>query len=269
MSSLEEDRGRAKRAEATPPTGELGHPHPSVCRVEQVRRRRSPIDPPDGCWAVVGVGIRGSHALAEFAARNVPSIGYEISGNLVAEVGSDRQADEIATADWIDNVRFGHLVIAIEEIEDLDLLAVTSRDCQTQEINTDYFAGVVLAIPGDSFIRQGLVDLADGAWQSMHDLFISDNPALLVLAESDSGARYSADGWQELVGLQAAVAARFAHVLRENPRGALAFHRSLGDEFNQTSTAGERSAGTGPTMELLQVREMRLSELVSVSEAGL
>lgn len=54
----------------------------------------------------------------------------------------DRYADHFGLRE---QVRFGHRVIDIEEVDDEDLLAVTSRDVVTGEITTDYFSGVVLA----------------------------------------------------------------------------------------------------------------------------
>ena len=103
----------------------------SIASVAPVLRRPSTINPAPDAWAVVGTGIRGSTALRALHAVGIPAVGY------------DRSPDTVVTG--AADVLLGHEVIALEEIEDIDALGVTSRDVKTGEISTDYFAGAIIA----------------------------------------------------------------------------------------------------------------------------
>lgn len=169
--------------------------------VAPVRRRISPVDPAPGAWAVIGLGSVGVRVLRSIAAASVPVLGYECGA-----------ATEVALP-----ARWGHRVIALDEIDDMDLLAVTSEDAETGEINTDYFAGVVLATGTEvpDFADPELLNVHDARPVLAHRTFTPRNPAVLV-----AGRRPDAE-------LLASVVARYAVTLRDEPRRALAFHRHV------------------------------------------
>lgn len=190
--------------------------------VAQVMRRRSPIDPPDGCWAVVGAGERGSRVLAELQAVGLPAVGYDLHESPADALAPRTQGEAAAARGEYAKVRFGHVVIAIEEIEDIDLLAVTSRDCETGELNTDYFTGVVATPVRDSAVGPIFPGVGAEEWGTFHSLFSSHNPAVLVLAEAQR-----ASDRDRLAREGAKLAAGYANLLRSNPRRALSFNRHV------------------------------------------
>ncbi len=164
-------------------------------------RRPSPLDPASGSWAVVGVGDHGTAVLRGLAQAQVPALGY------------DRRSDG-----GDDRVRWGHEVLAIEEIEDIDALAVTSRDVATGEITTEYVAGAVICTgpySDWSFIDPDTLNVVAGEPVLAHRMFTPRHPALVV-----SGPDVTA-GLEH----QAQVIATYARTLRQEPRRALAFHR--------------------------------------------
>lgn len=167
-----------------------------------VLRRRSPVDPVPGTWAVLGLGAHGAAVIDRLAAARVPVLGY------------DRRT---GTGSW--PARWGHHVVALDEIEDVDLLAVTSQDIATGEINTDYFTGVVIATGADvpAFVDPELLNALDTVPRLAHRTFTPRHPAVLV-AFTDT---------PELLALQADVVAAYATALTERPRQALWFHRRI------------------------------------------
>lgn len=167
--------------------------------VAPVRRRISPVDPAPGAWAVLGVGAKGADVLRELTLARIPALGY------------DRRpagADDLPA-------RWGHEVIAVDEIDDMDLLAVTSQDAATREINTDYFSGVVLATgePIPAFLDPEVLNVHGALPVLAHRTFTPRHPAVLV-ADTEQHVR-------------AAVVAGYAVALRDDPRRALAFHRHV------------------------------------------
>lgn len=169
--------------------------------VVPVMRRLSPVDPAPGAWAVVGTGAHGRAVLGGLADHGIPVLGYDSSGP-----GSDPR------------VRWGHEVIAIDEIDDIDSLAVTSRDVTTHEITTEYFAGVALCVGayGDwRFIDPDMLNVCEGRPALAHRMFTPRHPAIVV-----SGPDVTAG-----LPLQVEVIAAYAVALRQSPRAALSFHR--------------------------------------------
>lgn len=173
-----------------------------VRNLPPVRRRRSPIDPVAGTWAVIGCGAAGTDALGALRVHGVPALGYDKDGPVVAGPPPE--------------VRWEHRVIDVDEVDDVDSLAVTSEDAVSGEINTDYVAGVVLAVRpqgGWPFVEDELMNIHDGVAQLAHGIFTPRHPGILALPDS------SAAGC-ELV-------ASYAAALWRHPRGALAFHRRV------------------------------------------
>ncbi len=173
--------------------------------VVPVMRRPSPVDPLPGTWAVIGVGDHGAAVLAGLGRGGVPALGYD----------RREPAPDVESAE---TVRWGHEVIAIDEIEDIEALAVTSRDVVTHEITTEYFAGVAIGAGayGDwPFIDPDLLNVVDGRPVLAHRMFTPRHPAVIV------------SGPDVAVGLerQADVIAAYAASLRTRPREALSFHR--------------------------------------------
>lgn len=177
------------------------HVPPRHVPVVPVMRRLSPVDPEPGAWAVIGAGDHGLAVLAGLDDSGIPVIGYD-----QGRAGSDPR------------VRWGHQVIAIEEIDDIDSLAVTSRDSVTHEITTEYFAGVALCVgvyDDWRFIDSGMLNVCDERPVLAHRMFTPRHPAVVV------------SGPDVTVGLplQAEVIAAYAAALQASPRDALSFHR--------------------------------------------
>lgn len=179
--------------------GTTGHAPPRSVATAPVLRRLSPLDPPPGSWAVVGAGSHGRAVMAALERSGIPHVGYD------RRAGADGE-----------HLRWGHRVIAIEDIDDIDSLAVTTR--AAGEITTDYFAGVVICVGG--YDRWDFIDpdtlnvCADGPVLA-HRMFTPRHPAIVVSGpDSDPGLDH-----------QAELIAAFAAALRDHPRTALAFHR--------------------------------------------
>lgn len=220
------------RSEAPAPEGdELGHPHPQTGLVQEVLRRRSPIDPPDGSWAVIGVGTEPSVVLDALESVGISAVGYEKTADL------GRRPDQV--------VRFDHVVVSVDEIDDIEGLAVTSRDRLTGEINTDYYVGIVVATRNTRFCGD-LVDPDDSAPLVMRRVFTPHNPAVVLVGpvETESDAtpvtRAGTDpvgkvdtdsvpraGAKSSAGVQADFVAAYARLLADSPRRALSFHRGV------------------------------------------
>lgn len=172
-----------------------------VRHLPPVRRRRSPIDPVVGTWAVIGCGTVGTAALSALRAHGVPALGYDAEGPASAAPPE---------------VRWEHRVIDVEEVEDVDQLAVTSEDAVSGEINTDYVAGVVVAVrPQDGwpFVEDELMNVHNGVAQLAHGIFTPRHPGIVVLPDD------LATGCE--------VVASYAAALWRHPRGALGFHRRV------------------------------------------
>lgn len=183
------------------------HVPPRHVPVAPVMRRPSPLEPQPGSWAVIGSGGHGSAVLAGLQRGGIPAIGYDAMTH-----GPD--------ADMDDMVRWGHEVIAIDEIEDIEAMAVTSRDVVTHEITTEYFAGVVIAVGGYqdwAFVDPDMLNVVSDRPVLAHRMFTPRHPALIV------------SGPDVAVGLdrQADVIAAYAGSLRNQPREALSFHRRV------------------------------------------
>ena len=184
-------------------TASASHVPPRHVPVVPVMRRPSPVDPAPGAWAVVGLGAHGQAMRAALARAGVPTLGYD-------------EVEGIGVPDG--SIRWGHRVIAIEEIDDIDALAVTSRDVATGEITTEYLAGVVLSVGGYDdwhFIDPDMLNVCDGRPVLAHRMFTPRHPAVVV-----SGPDVTAG-----LDRQAEVVAAYAGALRTSPRRALAFHR--------------------------------------------
>lgn len=247
-----EATGSASESEVDP-GDELGHPHAQRGRVAKVRRRRSPIDPPDGSWAVIGTGtgsgVQHSTVLGALAGVHIPVVGYE------ANHGDENGSDQL--------IRFDHIVISVDEIDDIEGLAVTSWDRVTGEINTDYFAGVVVATRDTRFCGD-LIDSTDFPPSPVHRLFTPHHPAVVLLApsavETDAvpvsradaepeplvdvapGSRVGVEPVTEpeaeavrvsrtdtapIIRSQADFVAEYARLLADSPRLALSLHRRI------------------------------------------
>jgi len=99
----------------------------------------------------------------------------------------------------------GRTVISVDEIDDIDSLAVTSKDTVTGEIHTDYLAGVVCCTRDPASIAEDFV--VPGATSA----FTPRHPAFVMVRDSRES---------ELV-------AEYAQQLRDDPRGGLTRHRHL------------------------------------------
>jgi hypothetical protein len=175
--------------------------HPHLTPIAEVRRRPSPLDLPPQSWAVVGLGGRGLAAMTGLGSAGLPVLGFDrITPNETVDVAS---------------TRYGHEVIALAEIDAIDAIAVTSQDWMTGEINTDYFAGLLVAT--------GLEPVAGG-----------DAPDLLP--EPDSGAVFSphhpavidlTNCNQADVDHMAAALPAFVALLATAPRSGLSLHRAI------------------------------------------
>ena len=173
--------------------------------VRPVMRRPSPLDPATGTWAVIGAGTHGTAAQQALVAAGIPAIRYD-------------RAPAVDRADSAVDRRMGHEVISVEEIEDIEALAVTSRDVITDEITTEYVSGVVIATgpyADWSFIDPDTLNVVDGRPVLAHRMFTPRHPAIVL-----SGPDVTAG-----LERQDAVIAAYAAALRNNPRRALAFHR--------------------------------------------
>lgn len=180
----------------------VSEPPPRHVTVAPVMRRPSAFDPAPGSWAVIGVGGHGTQVLDQFAAAGVPAIGY----------------DPVVAGDRAD-VMWGHCVIAVEEIDDIDALAVTSRDERTHEITTEYVAGVAICVGAYDdwgFIDPETLNVCAAQPVLAHSMFTPRHPAIVV-----AGAQGVAGGRR-----QAEVIAAYAAALRDDPRSALTFHRT-------------------------------------------
>ncbi len=179
--------------------------------VAPVLRRPSPIDPGPDAWAVVGAGFRGGFAIRALRSTGIPIVGYDVALAPIAATPADP------------DLLLGHEVIAIEEIEDVDALGVTSRDVATGIISTDYFAGVVVASgPLQAGVELGFLDdemlnMHGGRPRLAREIFTPHHPALILLGV--------AGGYLDSLDHESRVIAHYAAALRDNPRVALAYHR--------------------------------------------
>lgn len=295
------------------PQVEVGHPHAQTGQVPQVRRRRSPIDPPDGSWAVIGAGGQRSVVLGALASVGIPVVGYERNPrdfdrgpNHAVRVDAPESSDPLdqyAETDRphrLDNsdgkdhpdrfVRFDHVVIAVDEIDDIEGLAVTSWDRLTEEINTDYYAGIVVATQDTGFCGD-LIDSAGLSSSPESRIFTPHHPAVVLVGpaepRSDSspvppagvGARARADaelgtqagpgpiarghagpgaGAGQFERAQADFVAAYAKLLADSPRSALSFHRLV-------SSGTEQLLGMNATAEAAARQELSSSTVAAGS----
>ena len=183
----------------------------TLAPVAPVQRRPSPIDPLPEAWAVVGAGTRGSAALRALAAVGIPAIGYDRTSDL--DFPGDSQ------------VLDGHDVIAVEEIEDIDALGVTSRDLKTDAISTDYYAGVVVAtgklehLTELGFLDREVLNVYGGRPRLARQMFTPHHPALILLGVTG--------GYLDSLDQESRIIARYADRLSSDPRQALAYHRQI------------------------------------------
>jgi hypothetical protein len=125
----------------------------------------------------------------------------------------------LGTAD----VLAGHEVLAIEEIEDIDALGVTTHDHGTGTMSTDYFAGVVVATgplaAGEKvgFLDDEMLNIHGGRPRLAREMFTPHHPALILLGISG--------GFLDSLDSESRVISRYAALLRDDPRAALEFHR--------------------------------------------
>jgi hypothetical protein len=192
------EAGRAFRMEPEPQDG-LGHPHAQTGQIPQVRRRRSPIDPPDGSWAVIGVGNQRSPILDALASAGIPAVGYEKDpGGTRTSAGTrappDRSIRFVDSDEPDPLVRFNHIVISVDEIDDIEGLAVTSWDRLTGEINTDYYAGICVATENTGFIGD-LVDSGDELSSQTNRVFTPHHPAVVLVGSNRRGSDVPPAGW--------------------------------------------------------------------------
>ncbi len=168
-------------------------------------RRPSPEDPATGTWAVIGMGAHGAAVRAALVDAGVDVLSY------------DRlpQAD-----DGEPGVLWGHLVIAVEEIDDIDALAVTSVDLAQRTLVTDYVAGVAICVGAYAdwpFLDPETLNVVTDTPVLAHRMFTPRHPAIVVSGPDADPA----------LERQAQVVARYAAALRADPRAALAFHRRV------------------------------------------
>ncbi len=174
-------------------------------------RRPSAVDPAAGTWAVIGLGDHGNSVAKALHARGIPVMGYDVRPGPVGAQAADG-------VDTTQLARWGHRVIAVDEIDDIDSLAVTSRDVASHEITTEYFAGVAVcagAYADWDFIEPEMLNVCDGRPALAHRMFTPRHPAIIV-----SGPDVTAG-----LARQAEVIAAYASALRHAPRAALSFHR--------------------------------------------
>lgn len=175
--------------------------------VRPVMRRPSALDPATGTWAIIGAGTHGRAAEQALATAGIPTISYD-------RVPAAGDGNAVTTGVQ----RMAHEVIAIEEIEDIDALAITSRDVGTDEITTEYVSGAVICAGRYDdwpFVDPDTLNVVAGRPVLAHRMFTPRHPAILV-----SGPDV-ATGLQR----QADVIAAYAGTLADEPRRALAFHR--------------------------------------------
>ena len=183
----------------------------SVASVAPVLRCPSAINPAPDAWAVVGTGIRGSTALRAFQAVGIPAVGYDSSPDTAVSGPGD--------------VLLGHEVIALEEVEDIDALGVTSRDIATGAISTDYFTGAVIAtgrldpLANLDFLDSEILNVHGGRPRLARQMFTPHHPALILLGISG--------GFLDSLDQESRLVASYAALLREDPRKALAYHRNI------------------------------------------
>lgn len=183
----------------------------SIASVAPVLRRPSTINPAPDAWAVIGAGIRGSTALRALQAVGIPAVGYDRSPDVVVAGAAD--------------VLLGHEVIALEEIEDIDALGVTSRDATTGEISTDYFAGAIIAtgklnpLTDLAFLDSEILNVHGDQPRLARKMFTPHHPALILLGISG--------GYLDSLDQESRLVASYAAALREDPRKALAYHRHI------------------------------------------
>lgn len=168
-------------------------------------RRPSPEDPATGTWAVIGVGDHGTAVCAALREAGVDVLAY------------DKVAPVDASAP---DALWGHLVIAVEDIDDIDSLAVTSVDLAQRTLVTDYVAGVVVcagAYDDWPFLDPETLNVVTDTPVLAHRMFTPRHPAIVVSGPDADPA----------LDRQAQVVARYAAALRDDPRAALAFHRRV------------------------------------------
>lgn len=167
-------------------------------------RRPSPEDPATGTWAVIGMGDHGTAVRQALLEAGVDVLSYDKSPG----------ADGGAGALW------GHLVIAVEEIDDIDALAVTSVDLAQRTLVTDYVAGVVVCVGAYAdwpFLDPETLNVVTDTPVLAHRMFTPRHPAIVVSGPDADPA----------LERQAQVVARYAAALGHDPRAALAFHRRV------------------------------------------
>lgn len=237
---------------------ELGHPHAQVGAVKEIRRRRSPIDPPDGSWALIGAGVERSTILDALAGVDIPAVGYEKNH------GHEGDHDEDHSNESFDQlVRFDHLVVSVDEIDDIESLAVTSWDRLTGEINTDYFAGIVVATTSTRFCGD-LVDPADAATSQTRRVFTAHHPAVLLVGPAGAGA-----GTNPAVAARAEAdfAAEYAKLLADSPRAALSFHRRVCSRADLSHAVSPTVTTVGTHEPTISLRRL-LVEVVDLDETA-
>ena len=183
----------------------------TLAPVAPVLRRPSPIDPVPEAWAVVGAGTRGAAALRALAAVGIPAVGYDKSLDLGLPSNSQ--------------ILGGHDVIAVEEVEDIDALGVTSRDLTSGVISTDYFARVVVAtgklehLTELGFLDEEVLNVYGGRPRLARHMFTPHHPALILLGVTG--------GYLDSLDQESRIIARYADRLSNDPRQALAYHRQI------------------------------------------
>ncbi|MFN8125989.1 MAG: hypothetical protein U0R64_05720 [Candidatus Nanopelagicales bacterium] len=165
-------------------------------------RRPSPEDPPVGTWAVLGMGDHGTAIRDALAGSGVDVLAFD------SRPGTDA------------GVLWGHHVIAIEEIDDIDALAITSVDLAERVLVTDYVTGVVVSVGAYRdwpFLDPETLNVVTDTPVLAHRMFTPRHPAIVVSGPDAAPA----------LERQAQVVARYAVTLRVDPRAALTFHRRV------------------------------------------
>lgn len=199
--------------------------------VAAVARRRSPIDPPDGAWAVIGLGESGQAVFDALVEVGIPVVGYESQFD---PAQTDRSGTTAGQTPSGGQRLDGHGVVDLEEIEDVDLIAVTTLDLRCGQINTDYFTGVIVCAKGtrgfDEFLAPESPESPTSAATDaiFGGIFPSENPTVLALPESDAAG--------------ADLVAGFVMLLRRQPRLGFAVHRALAGRHDGTLPAELRAA---------------------------
>ena len=106
--------------------------------------------------------------------------------------------DKSPGADGVSGALWGHLVIAVEEIDDIDALAVTSVDLAQRTLVTDYVAGVVVCVGAYAdwpFLDPETLNVVTDTPVLAHRMFTPRHPAIVVSGPDADPASSAKPRW--------------------------------------------------------------------------